>query len=476
MSFTAHTCVRLGVLDVASADRIHEATLEILKRTGVAVRNEEATAMLAEAGANVDADRVRIPSDLVEAALETAPSSVPIYDRSGDVAMLLEGSRTHFGTGSDCPSTLDPQTGEHRASTKADVGRIARLCDGLDNIDFCMSMGIASDASRVTSYVHQFDAMLRNTVKPLIFTAHGEADLRDILDLAATVVNGDDAELPARPRYILYNEPISPLHHTPDGLAKLMLAAEHRLPMIYIGSPMMGASAPVTMAACIAQANAEALSGLVIHQLKNPGAPFIYGADATAMDMSTMIFSYGAPELQLMDIAFADLARRYGLPLFCIAGATDAKTLDAQAGAEMAVSLLISALNGCNLIHDVGYLESGLCCSEESVVLADELIGMVRRYLGAFEISDETLALDVIDRVGPTGNFLSEDHTLENFRRDTWFPAILDRRTYDGWLADGAEPVTAALRRKAGDILARHRAPELSHAQSECMDAILTRR
>ncbi|GAH85317.1 unnamed protein product, partial [marine sediment metagenome] len=244
--------------------------------------------------------------------------------------MQLEGRNTYFGTGSDCPSTIDPETGEHRSSSKADVARTARLVDGLENYDFFMSMGIASDASRVTSYVHQFDAMVRNTSKPLVFTANNTADMKDIMDLAAVVIDGGRSELKAKPRYILYNEPISPLLHSPDGVDKLLFAAEHNIPVIYIASPMMGGTAPVTMAGCIAQANAESLSGLVIHQLKKPGAPFVYGADATILDMKTMIFSYGCPELQLMDVAFAGLARKYELPLFCIGGATDSKVVDAQ--------------------------------------------------------------------------------------------------------------------------------------------------
>lgn len=278
MNFISRAAVRLTVLDARQADRIHDASLEILSRTGVVVQSQEALSLLTGSGAAVDGERVRIPSHLVAKALETAPTSITIHDRQGGPAMSLENGRTYFGTGSDCPSVIDPETGQHRASMKSDVARIARLCDGLDNIDFCMSMGIASDASRVTSYVHQFDAMVRNTGKPLIFTAHGAADMRDILDLAMAVVEGDGEELKTRPRTILYNEPISPLHHSPDGLAKMLFAAEHGIPMIYIGSPMMGASAPVTMIACIAQANAEALSGLVIHQLKCAGAPFISGA------------------------------------------------------------------------------------------------------------------------------------------------------------------------------------------------------
>lgn len=476
MSSISRATIQLTVLKEQQADRIHEASLKILSHTGVEVQNEEALSLLSKAGAVIDGNLVKIPSHLVAEAIEKAPASIPIYDRQGQVAMTLEDGRSYFGTGSDCPSVIDPDTGLHRDSTKADVARAARLCDGLPNYDFFMSMGIASDVSRITSYVHQFDAMIRNTGKPIVFTAHGEADIRDIFDLAMAAGGVDRDELKTRPRYIHYNEPISPLLHSPDGLAKMMFCADNGIPMIYIGSPMLGASAPVTLAGCIAQTNAESLSGLVIHQLKCPGAPFIYGADATILDMNTMTFGYGAPELQLMDIAFADLARRYQLPFFCIAGATDAKVLDAQAGAEMALSLLISILNGCNLIHDVGYLEGGMCSSAESIVMGDELIGMVKRYLAGFDIDEDTLALDVIDRVKPMGDFLSEEHTLENYRRDVWYPSIFDRRRYEAWFADGGEEINKPLYRKARAILADHQNPVLSAQQLKTMDGILARR
>lgn len=471
----SNATMRLGMLDSSQIQRLHKASLDILSSTGVAVRSDEALLLLRKAGATVDGERVRMSGSLVDAALSTAPKSIPIYDRSGNIAMTLAGRNNYFGTGSDCPSVFDPETGLHRQSGKADVARIARLCDGLPNVDFFMSMGIASDASRITSYVHQFDAMVRNTTKPLVFTAHDGADMRDIFDLAAVVV-GDAGELEARPRYTLYNEPISPLLHTPIGMEKLFFAAEHNIPMIYIGSPMMGASAPATMAGCIAQANAESLSGLVIQQLKKPGAPFIYGADATVMDMRTMTFAYGAPELQLINVAFADLAHHYGLPLFCIAGASDSKVVDAQTGAEMALSLLISAMNGCNLIHDIGYLESGCCSSVESIVLADELVGSVKRYLRGFDISEETLALGVIDRVGPTGNFLSEDHTLDHYRRDAWFPTVFDRRAFENWAEAGCNDVTVALHQKGMDILDASAESKVSASQAEQMDKVLARR
>ncbi len=474
---TASTAkIAMGLLDARQIHTIHQVSLDILTRTGVRVQDEEALALLKKAGARVDGDRVRLKAGLVERALRTAPKSIPVYNRAGTIAMRLEGWNSYFGTGSDCPSAIDPDTRRRRASVKADVGRIALLCDRLEHIDFCMSMGIASDASRVTSYVHQFDAMARCTAKPLVFTAHDAEDMRDILALAETVTGNGSRDLEQRPRFIHYNEPISPLLHSPQGLGKLLFCAAHRLPMIYIASPMMGASAPVTMAGCIALANAEGLSGLVIHQLKQPGAPFVFGADASIMDMRTTVYSYGAPEMQMMNIAFADLAHHYRLPFFCIAGATDAKVLHAQAGAEAAASLLVSALNGCNLIHDAGYLESGLCCSLESVVHANELIGMAKRYRQGFEISAKTLALDTIHAVGPQGDYLNHPHTLENFKRDVWYPSLLDRRRHEAWAAAGSEPIDAVLRRKALDILAEAEPQAFTPGQIRAMDSVLDRR
>ena len=470
-----HTSIGLNHLSAEQVERLHQATIDILERTGTVVMHQRAIRLMKAAGARVEGDRVRIPYHMVDAAIASAPNLIAIYDRFGDVAMRLGGRNCYFGTGSDLPATIDPATGEHRRSGKEDVARAARLCNGLDNIDFCMSMAIASDASETTSYVHQFDAMARNTGKPLVFTANNLAGMQDIFELASVVV-GEGNELLERPRYILYDEPISPLHHSADGVDKLLFAAEHNLPVIYIGAPMMAVSAPATMSGCIVQANAEALSGLVIHQLAASGAPFVYGADASIMDMRSMVFAYGAPELQIMNVALADLARHYHLPLFCVAGATDAKLVDAQAGAEMAFSLLISALNGCNLIHDVGYLESGLCSSNESIVLADELVAYVKRLLAMYEITDDTLALNVINEVGPRGSFLEHEHTLTRYKKDVWYPSVFDRRSYETWRDSGAKSITQALCQRALSILAEQVPVDLSEHQAEAMDAVLSRR
>ena len=178
-----NTKMALDHLSPVQIDRLHHAALNILAETGVIVSHQGALELLTAAGATIDGQRVRISAEMVDAALASAPKSIDVYDRLGRVVMRLGGRNAYFGTGSDLPFTFDPDTGEHRRSGKRDVARIARLCDGLENVDFCMSMGIASDASPVTSYVHQFDAMVRSTAKPVVFTANNAADMQDIFDL-----------------------------------------------------------------------------------------------------------------------------------------------------------------------------------------------------------------------------------------------------------------------------------------------------
>jgi len=218
---------------------------------------------------------------------------------------------------------------------------------------------------------------------------------------------------------------------------------------------LSGATAPVTLAGCLALANAESLTGLVMAQLKREGAPFIYGGGVLPMDMRTSIVAYGAPELQLAGAALADMAHFYTLPRFSGAGASDSKILDQQAMIEGTLSTLMQALCGANLVHDVGYLESGLTSSYEMVAAIDEVISMVKYIMSGVEINEETLALDVIDRVGPGGNFIDDKHTLRHFRGG-WFPRLLDRKNYAAWASDGKQTMGDRLNKRVKEILAEH--------------------
>ena len=450
------------VLSADDIDRIHTATLEVLERTGVDVLDQEALGMLRDAGARVtDGSRVRIPAGLVEKAIETAPSSVTLHRRDGEPTVVLEGKRIYFGTGSDCPYLIDPFSGEKRLFTKEDVGRAALLCDGLTNIDFFMSVGLVSDVSAPVSDLHQFEAMLVNTEKPIVFTAHTRQGMADIIEMASMAVGGAE-KLRRAPCIGLYAEPITPLRHYGPAVQKLLLAAEKEIPVIYTPCTMAGATSPVTLAGTLVTGNAEVLSGLVISQLKRPGAPFIGGGVISIMDMRAAILSYGCPELSLMSAAQADLCHHYQLPIFGTCGCSDAKVLDEQAAIESTMSCLMGALSGANLIHDIGFLEYALTGSFDMIVMTDEIIGMVKQIVSGIRLDDEALAVELIDKVGPGGHFVGEAHTARHFRQEHWIPRLMDRSNYESWQEAGGKTMRERVNERTKQILNEHRTRPLS--------------
>ncbi len=463
------------VLSDSDIRTIHAASLEILRRTGTAVQDEGGRSLLHRAGCTVDGQRVRIPGHLVEEALKTAPRRVTLFRRTGEEAMVLEGTRTFYGTGSDCPFTLDLESGQRRETVRRDVVDLARLVDGLPNLDFVMCMAIAKDVPRPDSFVHQFHAMMEGTTKPIVFTAAHIDDMADIHEMASASAGSPEA-LAQRPFLLLYSEPIPPLTHTNMGIEKLIYCARHGVPVTYPTGAMAGATAPITLAGAIALGNAECLAGLVIHQLARPGAPFVYGGNTTAMDMASCTFPYAAPEFHLCFSAYADLAHHYNLPVWALAGASDAKTPDAQAGAEAAMQILMAELSGAQLIHDMGYLDSGLTSSAEMIVLCDELAGMARRISRGIEVNDETLALDVIDEVGPGGHYLMHRHTVDHFRGELWFPRVIFRGHFAAWQAEGCKEMRGRLNERARSVLTEHQVPPLPPAVQARIHEILAAR
>ncbi len=461
------------LLTDAQLEEIHAASLEILRRTGVRVLDGEARALLADAGCTVgDGDLVRFPAAVVEEALRHAPSELAIHGRDGAGPLRLGGHRSYFGTGSDLPNTIDLDTGTRRPSVLADVGRAARLVDALPNLDFAMSMAQASDVPPATSDRHSFLAMIENTAKPVVFTAWDEGGLADIIAMAEAVAGGA-ARLAERPFLLAYLEPTSPLQHPAEVLRKLLLMADKGLPFVYAPGPVDGASAPMTSAGSLAMANAEVLSGLAIAQLRRPGTAVVYGSGSGPLDMRTGVATYFGPEFLRHTMAVAELAHhRYQLPVWGFAGCSDSKLPDAQAAAESAVWILWTALAGANLVHDVGYIDSGMTCSLEMIPLCDEIIGCVRRMLEPFVISAETLALDTIHEVGPGGSFLGTAHTLRHFR-ECWRPRLFDRQSHQAWSAAGAPSSIDRAREAAREALLTHTPRPLEPGVLDELRAIL---
>ncbi len=452
---------------------IHVATEQILARTGVLVDDVNALDVLKKAGAVVHGNHVRMLPGLIKSALASAPDLIVMHNRSGYPAMHLGGNRCHFGTGSDTASTVDPDTGEIVSTTYETVSRFTRFTDALPNIDFVMSMGIAKD-KKDASFVAQYAAMVSNTVKPLVFTAQGMKDMNAIYEIMQAVY-GDEEDIRLRPRAMLYTEPVSPLRHTQKEIEMLMFCARKGIPVTVPSGINAGATAPVTLAGALALANAETLSALVIHQLTSPGAPYLYGGNVTMMDMRTGNFPYAAPEFHMGYAVFADMARYYGMPVWGLAGASDSKVLDAQAGAEASYELLMAGLSGNNLVHDVGYLNSGLTSSMEMLLLCDEIISMVKTIGRGLEISDETLALDVIHDVGPMQQYLDQDHTSKHCRTAAWSPRFFNRDQSEVWLAEGGKDMREVLNEKVKTILASHKVPELDADTATRIEGVVSR-
>ncbi len=454
---------------------IHAAALDILSDCGTVVHHAPSLELLREAGAQVEDDkRVYIPGGLAERAIRSAPSRVTVYDRNGNPAMHLEGRNVYYGTGSDCPNLLDGATGERRPFLAKDVERAVRLVDALPYIDFTMCMGLAPDIPSHQQYPHKYALMVRNSTKPQVITAGDGQSLWDIIDLASAVTGGVEA-LRRRPLFVLYDEPTSPLVHTAEAMEKLHVMAENRLPTNYSPGIMAGGTSPVTLAGAIAQADAEILAGLVIHQLKKPGAPFVFGAGMSNMDMQSMQPTYSSPEAMITQAGLCQIGRcLYDLPTWGFGGCSASKLADEQAVHEASAYILTAGWTGTNLVHDVGYLEFGLTYSFELLAMCDEIIGQVRRLMEGIRVDREHLAVDVVKRIGPGGHFLQDDHTFRHFR-ENWAPDLTDRKTHATWEAEGGRSMGERAREKVAHILEHHRPEPLPEPVKAEIDRILER-
>jgi trimethylamine--corrinoid protein Co-methyltransferase len=462
----------LSMLSREDCLRIHRASCEILKSTGVHVHSQQARQLLQDAGAQVENELVKISPSLVESALASAPTSFNLYQRgSQQVSIKLDGQEVYFGPGSDTFRYLDPRSKMRRDFRLADIADCARLIDALPELQFMMSVGVPRDVPGETYFRHQFATMLRHTTKPIVIVCDTRADMESITSMASAAAGGLD-NLRKYPNILLYSEPSSPLQHALEATEKLLFCAQYAIPITHSPAPMMGGTAPVTLAGGAALGNAEVLSSLVMHQLKNAGAPFLYGHGLHHMDMKEMVSVYGAPEFQLARVMAAEMGRFYNLPVWGYGGHSDSKIIDGQAAADAQFSVLIALLARTNLNHDVGYLESGLTNSPEFMVLTNEIISMTRRFVAGVRIDDEALALEAIDDVGPGGEFLSHDHTMNHWR-ELWVPGIFDRQRLEPWEEQGSQSVNARLQDRTVAIMDEHHVEPLPDSAETEVQEIL---
>ncbi len=471
--FRSRGVPQYSLLTPSQVKELHLSTLEILETVGVKVMHDEALGLLRDAGCNVDRESiVQIPNRLVMEAVQNAPSRVTIYNRNGEEVLYLEGRNVYFGLGTDLLNTYDLQTGELRKSNLQDVVDSAVIADYCEDIDFIASNGFPNEIPTNLAYISIFKALVGNSVKPIYFTAATGEDLAFILEMAEAVAGGGK-KLKEKPFLIHYAEPTSPLVHSYSAIQKLFMCAEKGIPLNYVPALLSGGTGPVTLAGAIAVANAEALSGLVIQQLKAKGSPMISGFSVTPLDMRYGTTVYGSPDERLTHTACTELYHHYGLPVWGEAGCSDSKSFDAQAAIESAISILMAAMDGTNLVHNIGYLGQGLIGSAASIVMCGEIISYVKRIMSGFDMSKARIDIDTIRQVGPGGHFLSAQQTLELFREEHWIPKFIDRQDLENWKERGNLRYEDVVTQKAIDILKTHKPESLPGEVAETLNRIM---
>ncbi len=440
---------------------IRQAAFDIIEKVGFKCEHKAVHKMMKQAGAWVKGNNIKIPKYIVQKCLTTAPQGWTIYDRTGKRALEVEGEKSHYGTSTASPFTRDAFTGEIRDTTINDIELGAKVADALDGIDFVMPMGSAQDVPANAAEVHEFPAMVANTTKPSVFIGYSALGVEYVYEMAAVIAGGMD-KLREKPFLIVYPEAIAPLYFPDEVVERILIAADLFMPQIPGSTVQAGATGPVTLAGLISQITAESLIHITISQLRREGCPVAMSGNVGILDMRTALMTMGAPENSLALAAQAEVAQSFNLPTWGLAGATDSKCLDAQAGIESAFSILSQGLSGLNLIHDVGYMASGMACSLEQLVMGNEVAGMTKRFVEGINVTKETLARQIIEDVGPGGHFLVQQHTMDHFKDELWNANLMNHQTIDAWKDAGRPTMEDRVKEEVRHICDTHKPQPLS--------------
>ena len=472
-NYYAYPMPQFRILSDRQIAKLYQATLECLNRTGVNVLNAKARDLLAGAGAHLEGVRAYIPPYIIQDAVAASPHSFTLWGRDGKHQIQV-GSPEHvyFGPGPSCTYFVDPETGERRKVCRSDPGLTALVCDALGGMDYVMGLGLIDDVTPSLAPVYEFAEMIANTGKPVLPWAYSPQNIADIYQIALVVAGSEEA-LRRRPFLAFFATFQSPLVQTDEDLANAFWAAEHGIPVVFVGGGTAGTTGPVTGAGSLVVTLAGLRNSLAITQLKVRGAAVCIGGVPQPMDLRTGRPAYGAPEMSLYSAALADIARYLGLPFMGTAGASEAKVLDLQAAIESTMQVLLSGLSGATLVHDVGFLDCADIGSLEMLVMNDEIIAMARRIMSGIEVSDDTLMLDLIDRVGPGGEFVSAKETARRCRAEIWNPTLMDRNAWANWEADGALTMRDRIKALLRKILATHKPPPLPDGAAERIETVL---
>lgn len=453
--------MKFRLLNTEDRDAIHQASLQILENVGVKVNNDSALNLLKESGCTTDSDIVRIPPSLVQETIKKAPDTFQLHSRDGSRAYTIGDNKVIYNPGSAGIYFIDRKTHRMRRAVTADFVDLVRLTDALEYIHAQSTALVPADAPDAISDLYRLYIILTNSDKPIITGAFTKEGLIDMMHMLESVVGGSE-ELRKKPRAIFDCCPSSPLMWSDVTCQNLIDCALHGIPAEIIPAPQMGATSPVTIAGTLVEANAEFLSGAVISQLTQPGAPIVYGGSPSAFDMRHCTARLGAIEAIMAACASAEMGKYYKVPTHGYLGLSDSKAVDGQSSFESGAGILLASLTGVNVVSGPGMQASENCQSLEKLVIDNEYCGAAFRLARGIHIDDTALATDVISKVGPGGHFLAERHTRLNFRQERFIPSdVLDRLSPDAWERAGSHDSTYRAREKVDRILSEHQPSQL---------------
>ena len=437
--------------------RIHETSLAILERIGVLVPHEDMLRRFADSGASVDFpnQRVRIPADLVMRCLDQAGKQFTIYGRDLSKKAEFGAGKRNYNAIAGEAYWVDELRGPRRFASLDDVATAARFCDALDHINIPGAMSDPHEIPVGHRCVEVMAAMLRNTTKPIHFWFHDRASAKYLIEMMIAL-RGSEAKAAEYPVCYPFLEPISPLRFPFNGIDLLFETARLNLPVPIGPMAQMGLSAPATVAGTLAQENAEILAGVCITQLIRPGMPVCYGGICHAFDMRTTQLIFSGPEQAIFGVAMTQMGKSYGLPVYINVGLTDSKCADAQAGLEAGITLAMGAAAGADIFGHMGISGVDQASSLDILTLQHEIISYVESTMREIDFSDDALGFEAIESVGPGGSFIYTDHTAEHFRKELWFPQLLDREYYQAWLDAGATSMQDRCHARKEEILRTH--------------------
>ena len=433
---------------------IHQAVLKILSEIGVILEHDATRELLvAHHGCRLGDDGyLRMPPELVEQALATVPRNIRLHDLNGDVRVDTSSHLTAYCPGHNCVRILDRQTGRLRPCTLADIRETAIVCDALPNLSMSCSLGYPSDIPAEDEAVETVRTLFRHCSKPAAILAHDEHIQSRILAHLGDLAGGF-GNLADKPIALELMGPISPLRLPEDFCDRLINAARHRLPVVCYPATFPGMSSPISVAGAIAQSSAEAIAGIVVHQITEPGAPVLSGSAVLPMDMRQADLAYGSPEYMLNGLGAADYFKSIGVPCWIGAGCSDSHDFDAQAAAEAGANMAVAAMASTPFVHNLGFLSGGRTGSLEMMTLCDELVGWTNQMAAGCAVDADAIALDVVRRAAPDNSFLTDPHTQERYLSENWYPTLFERSDADAWLENGAVDLRSRIRAKLNTLL-----------------------